>query len=248
MPVTWDSSPNLTPVSGGTDFSRTYSVTGNGEAWVRIYLSTFWISEKFYTYAGAPAPVSVSVQRESSTVYRGTVVTPGESQTYEYSWTVPDGWTVSPVSIPGCPYMCSVLLTPPPFIYQEPMFIASAYNACGWNWGMAHVSTSSGSAYSSSVSAYPNPVFDILHIDINADRAVQNGLLQDGITGGKRMQTSAPVYDVRLYDGQGNLLRQKKTGGQAEFSVANLTSGIYYLHVYDGSGEKPEIRQIVVKP
>ena len=45
-----------------------------------------------------------------------------------------------------------------------------------------------------------------------------------------------------------NLLRQQKTkGGTVEFNVSGLTDGVYYLHVYDGVSETPEMRQIVVE-
>ena len=52
---------------------------------------------------------------------------------------------------------------------------------------------------------------------------------------------------MRLYDAQGNLMRQSSTqGDMVEFNVGNLPVG-YYLHVYDGVNEKPEMHQIVVE-
>ena len=57
-----------------------------------------------------------------------------------------------------------------------------------------------------------------------------------------------PNYDVRLYDGSGNLLRQQKAqNGIIQFNVTNLSDGFYYLHIYDGSGSKPVTQQILVK-
>jgi hypothetical protein len=57
-----------------------------------------------------------------------------------------------------------------------------------------------------------------------------------------------PSFDVRLYDHQGNLLRQATIkGGRVEWNVANLPAGVYYLHVYDGVNEKPEVRQVVIE-
>ncbi|MDR1154432.1 MAG: fibronectin type III domain-containing protein [Bacteroidales bacterium] len=88
---------------------------------------------------------------------------------------------------------------------------------------------------------YPNPASNILNIEIDAEAAVQAKTSEQAV---KR----EPAYDVRLYDGQGNLLRRSTTkGGKVEFNVSNLTGGIYYLHIYDGVNEKPEIRQIVVE-
>jgi hypothetical protein len=60
--------------------------------------------------------------------------------------------------------------------------------------------------------------------------------------------TTAQDYDLRLYDGQGNLLRQQQIrGGAVQFNVQNLPDGIYYLHIYDGVNAKPEMQQIVVE-
>ena len=36
-------------------------------------------------------------------------------------------------------------------------------------------------------------------------------------------------------------------GGSVQFDVSHLHNGTYYLHVYDGVSDKPEIRQIIVK-
>jgi hypothetical protein len=58
----------------------------------------------------------------------------------------------------------------------------------------------------------------------------------------------APTYDIRLYDGMGNLLRNSQTkGGTIQFNVSALPDGIYYLHIYDGVNVKPEMQQIVVE-
>jgi len=101
--------------------------------------------------------------------------------------------------------------------------------SCGRGGGNANSS-------SSYILAYPNPVNNILTIEIDAV-AAQNFLpVQAKLT-----------FDVRLYDVQGNLLRNAKTdGGTVEFNVANLKDGIYYLHVYDGVNSTPEIHQIVI--
>jgi M6 family metalloprotease-like protein len=94
---------------------------------------------------------------------------------------------------------------------------------------------------------YPNPASNILNIEIDAETAVQATTSEQTVAGVKAVKRE-PAYDIRLYDGQGNLLRRSTTkGGKVEFNVSNLTSGIYYLHIYDGVNEKPEIRQIVVE-
>jgi len=86
--------------------------------------------------------------------------------------------------------------------------------------------------------AYPNPVDDVLFVDIDAAA----GQFAPGV------QRQAPTYDVRFYDGQGNLLRQQKArGGTVEFNVSNLPDGMYYLHIYDDAGSKPIMETIMVQ-
>ena len=88
------------------------------------------------------------------------------------------------------------------------------------------------------ISVYPNPVSGILTVEIDASSA-QNAGMQSKYDS---------VYDLRLYDGQGNLMRQASSkGGAVEFNVANLPEGIYYLHVYDGVNSVPEMLQILVE-
>ena len=104
-----------------------------------------------------------------------------------------------------------------------------------------------GGEGSSHIRVYPNPVSDILTIEIDAESFTQSGAFEQPLTDGKPFKTD-PVFDLRLYDGQGNLLRKAKTkGGTVEFNVSNLPDGIYYLHVYDGVNSTSEMQQIVVE-
>jgi hypothetical protein len=58
---------------------------------------------------------------------------------------------------------------------------------------------------------YPNPAHDML-----------------------RIRTTQPLLDVAILNTQGQLLRNEK---QAEFSVADLPSGLYFLRVRTDAGE-----------
>jgi hypothetical protein len=88
---------------------------------------------------------------------------------------------------------------------------------------------------SSCITAYPNPAHDILLVEIDADCFAQSGRVTH-------------TYDVRLYDLQGNLLRQENTQGTGvEFNVAGLSNGIYVVHVSDGVNQKPEMMPVVVE-
>jgi hypothetical protein len=87
--------------------------------------------------------------------------------------------------------------------------------------------------------SYPNPVSDILNIEIThktpetQSKQVLNRILN------KR-------YDIRLYTIHGNLVHQTTGGdGKTMIDVSKLPNGIYMLHVYDGNSE-PLMRQIIV--
>ena len=85
---------------------------------------------------------------------------------------------------------------------------------------------------------YPNPVSNILNIEIDATSGQDLGLRSN----------DDHVYDIRLYDNQGNLLRQTTTtDGAVQFNVSALPVGIYYLHIYDGVSSTPVMEQIMVE-
>jgi len=93
------------------------------------------------------------------------------------------------------------------------------------------------------IAAYPNPVSDVLNIEFDQEEIAQAKALNNAKSVSQEL-----TFDIRLYDGQGNLLRQQKTDGSSKvaFNVSNFPNGIYYLHIYDGVNEKPEINQIIV--
>jgi hypothetical protein len=82
---------------------------------------------------------------------------------------------------------------------------------------------------------YPNPVNDILTVDLDAITAVG--------------QRQSLTYDIRIYDMQGNMQRQtpNSKGGKITFNLSNLPDGSYFLHIYDGIKKTPEIYKILVK-
>lgn len=177
-----------------------------------------------------------------NTIYSFWLNTEG-CQLSNYIWTVPSGWSLHQgvqshaMSIQTnnqsgyvtlkATTCCGVSNT---IIYSKYFSISSSN--CGMDW--------------SPYLAYPNPASNILNVEIDQE-AVSKAEALDQTTDAKQIKKET-TYDVRLYDGQGNLLRQKKTkGGKLEFNVASLTNGIYYLHIYDGVNEKPDMRQIVVE-
>ncbi len=242
--IVWESSSNLTLQGGTTGKSKTVTKTGDGFGWVRatigapyhlqwtkgdIVLGVYQNPTVYYDmqYVSCGAPVYMEPFAPSATSYQWDVLSSGS-----YSFTN-SGLTASAYFYDSG------------YTYTVKTW---AYNDCGLSPTVTHeyVFSVSGDCYSSSSSfAYPNPVRDILYIDLDAF-AELNPLKQSSTS--STLISPDPSYDVRLYNVHGNLLRQQKArGGTVEINVSGLLNGIYYLHVYDGVSAQPEVKQIVVQ-
>ena len=86
---------------------------------------------------------------------------------------------------------------------------------------------------------YPNPASGVVSVEIAAEAVA---LLKTN------RSIADPVFDIRIYDGMGNLLCQTTTrSATAQFNVNSLSDGVYYLHIYNGVNEEPVVKQIVVQ-
>ena len=114
-----------------------------------------------------------------------------------------------------------------------------AINSCGTPQHYYYVVLDVDSRRSSGSFGYPNPVDDVLFVDLDAFAAANSSSQSFG---------TRPTYDVRLYDMMGNMLRQQIAGsGTVRFDVSSLPNGFYYLHIYDGISSTPEIQKIIVQ-
>jgi hypothetical protein len=93
---------------------------------------------------------------------------------------------------------------------------------------------------------YPNPADGTLYIDL--DVVVQEQIFQASTT--STIQTfqsqTQQIFNIRLYNKQGNIVRQATaTGGRIEFDIDNLPEDTYFLHVETNGEIRKE--QVVVK-
>jgi len=110
----------------------------------------------------------------------------------------------------------------------------------GTYYGTAYIYVWIWPCYSPSFSFYPNPASNIVNIEIDTEK-YENARNIRGIN-------MDPAFDIRLYDRQGNLVRNTTTkSNKTQLNITGLPSGIYYLHVYDGISKTPEIKQIIVQ-
>jgi len=74
------------------------------------------------------------------------------------------------------------------------------------------------------VNIYPSPTQDVLNISFSKDG----------------------IYEIALYDIAGKLLRQKQADGAIViFEMGDLSNGVYFVHMSDGSHSK--VTKIVKK-
>ena len=127
--------------------------------------------------------------------------------------------------------------------HGTPGVVVAIFGSAGWFSKLISAScppkSGSNSDFDAYVTVYPNPTSGLLNVEI--DVAAYTMDLQS--------KNSAPAtkYNVRLYDGQGNLQCQESTmDGRVQFDVSNLNIGIYFLLIDDGVSN-PVIRQVAVQ-
>jgi hypothetical protein len=243
--VTWSQSSNLQPVSG-SGASKVYKGIATGAGWIEATVNGITAS-RFNVWVGAP--VISSIDGETSTIVNAVnryyCITSGPTATTTFTWSGP----------PGGYRIVSAYLNSVDIIFTtsgQKWVDVVAGNTCGSQTSSKNVSVKQCQNPPCQVVqlsiTYPNPVDDMLNIEINGEAGVQTRSMEEQtITGSKTIRQDA-TYDVRLYDGMGTLLRRATVkSGKVEFDVSNLADGIYYLHIYDGINEKPEMTQIIVQ-
>jgi hypothetical protein len=231
--ITWEASSNLT--ISGTGNSVTVSATANGAAWIKIKVNGATLDNQ-YIWVGLPVitalhgPTSVNTTGHYVVYIQSDQLAPPNCY-----WFLNGGTGSISSNIYALFPSTEVDIT----FHNSALYTVNviASNACGTNyWGRASINVNaSNSGY---FSTYPNPASNILNVEINAQAPTTNA----------KQLTPNSTCDIRLYDNQGNLLRNAKTrGGSIQFNVASLPNGIYYLHIYDGVNASPEMRQIVVE-
>ena len=260
----WDVSSNLTKI--GADTSIIVIANGNkSPGWVRIMLGSIELA-RYDLWVGLPSPyIYFNVQgpfySEDKYVYDYIETYAGDLITLYPQYPKYVGALGFEIANNTGPTI--KLFSPDDLSFKTLGSIGYTFsfdfrykNACGWSdwWTITVVNTkyydSRASENGNGWIAYPNPTSSILNIEIKEVAAAKDmQAASNTLTTADALQSKAidPHYDIRLYDSFGILQRQT-TGkdSKVSFNVANLPNGFYYLHIYDGVHEKPEIRQIIV--
>jgi len=252
----WEASNGLVIFSCSTCPTTNVSANGSGDGWVSIKNSNHVELAQFRIYVGTPlhtdfyANIMESIKPPRQIIGQAIwdesddLYLPGTYPVSEFLWSFSAyGWSVTQQKNPQGISFGRVEMIPP-YTGAEAEVYVSAKNICGLG-GINYAGTIG--SMSSPAITYPNPATNTLTIEIVQETISQAKSLEQTVTDAKVIKQD-PTYDLRLYDAQSNLLRQSFTkGGTVQFNVSNLLNGIYYLHIYDGISEKPEIRQIMVE-
>ena len=244
----WGKSSNISLIGGTTSSSVSAAGAGYGDGpgWVSIISNgtelgryNVWVGGTTITGIGtdggdlyyAELPTNTLVDVASFSTFNWTITQTSGSGGYCY---------VSPYS--GTNYAVAYVSGPGTYLLE-----CTVTNVCtpGSFFGNYASYWIYGSRSPSSV--YPNPVSDILNVEIDRQIVLEAQKSGQNTTGARRSNLD-PTFDIRLYDMIGNQLRQTTTkGGKVQFNVSNLANGFYFLHIYDGINDKPEVRSIIVK-
>ena len=217
------------------------SSSSSGSGWVRV-MSGSTILAEYQVWVGAPqvyisGPQSVSPWSNADYTLHASTSLSWPLAQFDWSLGTYGGW--GSISWNQYQSYATVSVGSADNYYQV---VGRIKNTCGWS-SYAYLNIY---VYNYSPSppppAYPNPVSDILNVDLDQVVASRSG------SSGQQPLAANAAFDIRLYDPQGNLLRNSAAkGGTIQFNVSNLPDGNYFLHIYDGVNSAPEIQQIVVQ-
>jgi len=254
--VTWSASLNLTPQSGITGNTKSFTYLNGGNSWVSATITPTVGSNipvnKFDIVAGFP---TANMYYNSLACNQKYVIEPPYTPgTTNYRWEV-TGCSSSDYSLFSIYaltnsitfYNCN------PYASDKRYAVAFTINACGESSTPSYVfEYNNGRGYGASIS--PNPVDDVLNIQIRTEIEYRRAnplpqYLEDILA--NNASSNPPrtnlTYDVRLYDSNGNAVRQSTTKSlNLQFNVSSLPNGVYFLSIEDGVSEKPSSQRVVV--
>jgi hypothetical protein len=160
--------------------------------------------------------------------------------TYSCSFSLPGTWSVTyPLSIYSGQGTASIVVSCPPFPGTSSATVNLTISSTGQTLHKT-VFFMPDTLYAASARIYPNPVNNILNIELLQQEPVQNTLAIN----------MANEYTIQLYNQSGLLQKTVKVKNgvdKASLDVSNLANGIYYLHIYLVSNSTPEIRKIIIR-
>ena len=230
----WGKSSNL-DISNPFSNTITATINGTGYAWVALYDGIN--SGAKVTHNVFIGTSSIIISGPSDVIAGAPGSSPGNMFTIS-SYTGPSvleiQWYINPGAGVLYDYGTYIIV----YVYNAGIFRleARARNDCGWGPWEYYYGNASRQTSTPLYKVYPNPVTDILFIDIDSQQNLSN------------LNTNQFRYDIRLCDMQGNLALNTTTTqtGTVKIDVSNLRNGIYVLKIFDGMDPQP-FTQIIIK-
>lgn len=229
--VTWTCSPNL-EIKSSTITNIKIAAQYNGKGWVQANVHGRPITHNFWN--GTPILTISGPSRTPNGQYARFVAE------YDYL-AVPTSfaWILNPLNGNSVYGANSAFLDVAFYNAGNYQLVVRATNANGVGEYCVSGVTVYNPTNSYTYQVYPNPTADMLYVGVQTK---DNQVIPFVATPIEEIS-----YQIRLYNGQGTVVRQSTTKGQqVEFNVSNLLNGFYYLHIYAGNDKKPEIHKVVI--
>jgi subtilisin family serine protease len=243
--ITWSSSTSaLLPQGGNHGLTKQFLAKGNGSVWIKAEIPSHNMHFEKYVFINADSNFPDLVEYPDKFAGCGVPVSLQPTSTpgiVDYYWRLatPDEGSISNE------YGLSAVAT----FYTNGWHAVLVHdiNECGQSFMPNHlfwIYVTGCMDRSAGTSVFPNPANDILTVEIDEAAAEQARSLQSGT---KTVRVT-PDYDIRLYNILGDLVQSVQTkDSRVEFNVATLPNGIYYLHIYDGISDAPEVQKVIVR-
>lgn len=248
--IIWTCSSNIRLIGGNTGRTKMFAPNSQGVGWIKAYIDPYYryLEKDIFINYFPDTELYYPINANCNDGHLRVSPMPQIEGITNYRWTTLGGDAYVPASL----FYTYGTENYYKFPYSGTGTIfAYGINTCGeqssWpTYRWVYYVYGSCSSYSS-VSSYPNPASNILNVEFDQAAIAQAETFEQKVTDAKQLKQEK-TFDIRLYDNQGNMLRRSTTkGGSVQFNIASLPNGIYYLHIYDGINEKPEMRQIVVE-
>jgi hypothetical protein len=256
----WSKSSNLTLVNYPTSNSVTYSGgNANGPAWVSVSINDTELARK-ELYVGLPNYGEITANLGQTGLNRYEAMAfwqndnylplPSEYPVDQYQWTLSpssSGWTMTQLSSPEPPAWSRVRFSGTASSQSATVYVRG-HNTCGYS-GLIQVGTISAGGSGGLigyVSAYPNPVSDILTVSMDADKYAEfkNAALSES---GAVAKKTRPTFTISLFDLRGAEYHRTTTAENIrQIDVSDLAAGIYTLRIVDDITGKAVTNQIIV--
>jgi hypothetical protein len=250
---TWTNNYYLSPGTGsGNNKTFTASNSNDGLGWIAVNQGSVELARK-EVWVGKPTDIP-SQQTANMPLNTPTVITPSLTAyrqkmgitNFYWVWDQNNGATL------GSSYGATATVT----VTSNSSSRLHAYgiNSCGgFTTGAPMFIYNISRSYTSSsysMSAYPNPVSSVLNVDLEELEAESGALSTAGssLSSSGGISRATPVYTISLYSVMGVLTLQTAANGMGniQLNVGSLPSGIYTLHVHDGTDSPPLTQHIVI--